>query len=121
MSLCPAMLVVRRCVMWKYFITGFLVSWLTGGFTNIVMGGMHLRHGPIILETIYALPGGFLAGFVGYLVDRKFATSLLHKISLIILTIILSIVLSISCQILFIRLDLVRCLVSRPDDRWFCQ
>jgi hypothetical protein len=95
------MLIVRRRAMWKYYITGVLISTVLGWFTLAFL--MIVGYSGSMFEILYSLPGGFLAGYFGYWMDRKYASSLLHKIGLVLLTIILSILLSYSSMAIFIE------------------
>lgn len=87
--------------MWKYYITGVLVSVISGYILLGMMMSFDAYGGPILLDSMYVLPGGLLAGFVGYGLERRFASSLLHKIGLIFLTIIQSVILSFVSIIFF--------------------
>jgi hypothetical protein len=87
------MLVVRRCAVKKYFVTGILSSIITGGLLVIGMGALHMF--PPLYEALICVPGGLLAGLIGDLLENKFTKTPLHTIGFVILTIVLSLVFSI--------------------------
>ena len=89
--------------MWKYFLVGVIVSLLSG----FIMSVPFMYDGYLYSEysgLLYALPGGVLAGYAGGLIDKKIAKTTLHKLGIMLITIVLSILFSFGSFFLFFSL-----------------
>jgi hypothetical protein len=83
------MLVMRRCGMWIYYISGGLISLIVGIFLSLLWVDAGLT--PIYF--VFALPGGLLAAYIGAKLEKKFTkTPTLHKLGFVFLSVILSII-----------------------------
>jgi hypothetical protein len=83
------MLVVRRCEMWKYYISGGLISLIVG----VILSLMWVDAGLTPIYFVLALPGGLLAAYIGTKLEKKFTKApTLYKLGFVFLSVILSII-----------------------------
>ena len=77
----------------KYYVTGVLVSIITGAifFVLWLVFEVSISMGNLILF----IPVGLLAGYIGTKLETKFGGTRLKKLGILILTIIMSILLTI--------------------------
>ena len=90
----------------KYYLSGYLGSTFVGWLLLAVPYGMIAESPPFwktLGVSIYFLPAGLLAGFIGERLDRKFTISLTHKIVFLILTFILGIGLAIGIAMVIVQ------------------
>ena len=73
----------------KYYVSGGVVSFIVG----VILSLMWVDAGLTPIYSIFALPGGLLAAYIGTRLEKKFTNApALHKIGFVFLCVILSII-----------------------------